>query len=100
MALVELIDNNGIAVLLAYMAIVLVAGTIPPLPADASFWEKWGYGIIKGIALNSRAISNSLGLKLMPELELPSVKRAKLKEQQALCPNGHGAAGSAEKEPE
>lgn len=69
------IDSHGFIVLAIYMAIVFIAGTIPPLPANATFWEQWGYMLLKAIALNSRAVGNSMGIKL-PELQMPSNKRA------------------------
>jgi hypothetical protein len=69
------IDSHGFIVLGAYMALVFIAGTVPPLPAGASFWEQWGYMLLKAVALNSRAVGNSMGIKL-PELQMPSTRRA------------------------
>lgn len=73
--MISWIDSHGFIVLAIYMAMVFVAGTVPPLPAGASFWEQWAYMLLKAVALNSRAIGNSLGIKT-PELQMPSNKRA------------------------
>lgn len=76
MWIIELINSNGVIVLLGYMLIVLVAGTVPPLPRDAGFFATWGYRLLKGIALNSRAVGQSLGLKI-PELQFSRIKKPK-----------------------
>lgn len=66
------IDTHGIESMLIYVAFLLLAGTIPPLPADAGFAAQWGYFIMKGLSANARGIGNAIGIK-MPELQLASL---------------------------
>jgi hypothetical protein len=67
--IIQWIDNNGIEAMVVWAAILLIAGTVPPLSPDAGFWAKWGYAILKGFSLNARGIGNALNIK-MPELSL------------------------------
>ena len=73
--MIEWIDSHGFIVLGAYMIVVFIAGTVPPLPAGASFVETWAYTLLKAIALNSHSVGSAMGIKL-PELQMPSSKRA------------------------
>ncbi len=72
------INSHGLEAIGVYMLFLLIAGTVPPLPANAGFLASWAYLIVKAISINGRGIGNALGIKV-PELQLSNIPGMKTK---------------------
>jgi len=73
------IDGHGLEAIAIYMLICLIAGSVPPLPSNASWGAQWAYGCLKAISMNARGIGSALGIKT-PEIQIANLPMGKKKE--------------------
>lgn len=62
--MMHFIESHGIECILSYLVFAAIVGSMPPLPADANYWQRWGYGALQAVAMNLRAAATLLNLKL------------------------------------
>ena len=60
--MLEWINSNGIEVILAYLAFAAIVGSMPPLPDNSSYWARWAYAALHGLAMNFRSALELLKL--------------------------------------
>jgi hypothetical protein len=53
-------ETHGIEVLITYYILISVLGTLPPLPENATYLEKWGFAVANAICGNARSVMASL----------------------------------------
>ena len=54
------INSHGFLVLGIYYLVISVLGTMPQLPDNASYLEKWGFAIANAICGNAQKVLSSL----------------------------------------
>lgn len=54
--MIYLIEHHGFEVLIGYYLLISILGTLPPLPDNASYWEKWLFGIANAICGNAKSV--------------------------------------------
>jgi hypothetical protein len=59
--MIHLVETHGFEVLLGYYLIISVLGTLPPLPENASYWQKWAFGIAHAICGNAKNAMAAFG---------------------------------------
>ncbi len=59
----NLIQHHGFDALFVYYLVISVLGTLPPLPDNATYWQKWGYGIAHAICGNAKNVMATIGQK-------------------------------------
>lgn len=74
------IDSHGLEAIGLYMLVCLIAGTVPPLPPNASWLAQWAYGCLKALSMNARGIGNALGIKA-PEIQIANLPLGTKKQQ-------------------
>lgn len=82
------INTHGLEAMGIYVAFLLVAGTVPPLPPGSGFIATWVYMIVKALSVNGRGIGNALGIK-MPELQLANIPGMKSKPVDEVKPRSN-----------
>lgn len=50
------INSHGVETIIFYLAFAAIVGSMPPLPDNASYWQRWAYGALHGLAMNFRAM--------------------------------------------
>lgn len=59
--MLHLLETHGIEVLAGYYLLISILGTLPPLPDNATYWEKWLFGIANAICGNAKNVMASIG---------------------------------------
>lgn len=75
------IDSHGLEAIGILALIQLIAGTVPPLPANASWMAQWVYLFLKAVSFNARGIGNAFGIKT-PEIQIANLPLGTKKESQ------------------
>ncbi len=59
-------ESHGIEMIVAYFVFISVVGSMPQVPDSASYWSKWAYGALHGMAGNWRNLMSVLKLPVEP----------------------------------
>jgi hypothetical protein len=64
--MVHFVNSHGVETIIAFYVFTCIVGGMPPLPADAGYWAKWGFAILHALAGNLKQVSQILQLPDMP----------------------------------
>lgn len=59
--MIHFLDTHGILVLVGYYLVICTLGTLPPLPDNATYWQKWGFGVAQAICGNAKNVMQAMG---------------------------------------
>ncbi len=54
------IQHHGVEVLIAYYIVISVLGTLPPLPENATYMQRWGFAIANAICGNAMSVMSAI----------------------------------------
>ena len=57
------VNIHGIEVLIGYYVLISILGTMPDLPTNATYFQKWAYGAAHAICGNMKNVAAALGMK-------------------------------------
>jgi hypothetical protein len=58
------VESHGIEVILIYFAFAALVGSMPPLPPDASYWQRWAYGFLQLSSANLTRAAKLFNIKV------------------------------------
>lgn len=73
--MIEWINSHGMETILTYLVFTALVGSMPPLPNDAGYFQKWIYAALHALAMNFRTALNIAKLP-MPEGSDPATATA------------------------
>lgn len=59
--MIHLIESHGIEVLIAYYVLISTLGTLPPLPDNATYLQRWAFAAAHTICGNASKVMQALG---------------------------------------
>lgn len=61
--MIHFLESHGLEVLIGYYLLISILGTLPPLPADASYAQRWGFAIAHAICGNAKNVMAAMNVQ-------------------------------------
>ncbi len=65
--MIHFIETHGFEVLVSYFLLISILGTLPDLPPNATYFQKWGFAIAHAICGNAKNMMASINQKVTIE---------------------------------
>ena len=62
--MMEWVNTHGVNVMVGYLLFAAFVGSMPPLPENASYLARWGFGFLHMASMNLRIAFELFNLKL------------------------------------
>ena len=62
--MIHFIETHGFETLISYYMLISILGTLPPLPDNATYFQKWAFAAAHAICGNAKNAMAALGQKV------------------------------------